>query len=177
VTANRRPLLCLVVCAAPPAVGAGELAGRLSRQGWDVQVVVTPHAAAWVDLNALAERTGYAVRHGERAPGEPKRMRAADAMAVVPATFNTINKWAAGISDNVALGVLNEAVGQRLPIVVAPYAKPVLAAHPAFGESMDRLTRWGVRVLPNEVIRVDRDTFTWEPVLAALTEVRPAAAR
>jgi hypothetical protein len=32
----------------------------------------------------------------------------ADAIAVAPATYNTINKWAAGISDTLALGILCE---------------------------------------------------------------------
>jgi phosphopantothenoylcysteine synthetase/decarboxylase len=35
----------------------------------------------------------------------------ADAVAIAPATFNTINKWVAGISDTFALGLLNEAIG------------------------------------------------------------------
>jgi flavoprotein len=34
---------------------------------------------------------------------------------VAPATFNTINKWAQGISDTLALGLLNEATGLGLP--------------------------------------------------------------
>jgi hypothetical protein len=29
-----------------------------------------------------------------------------------------------------ALGILNEAIGLELPIVIAPYAKPSLAVHP-----------------------------------------------
>ncbi|MGH3813712.1 MAG: flavoprotein, partial [Pseudonocardiaceae bacterium] len=100
----------------------------------------------------------------------------------VPATFNTINKWAAGISDTFALGILNEAIGLELPIVVAPYAKASLAAHPAFNENLEKLHRWGVHVLPNEVIRVrageqDPGTdgtgkpvsrFSWWPVVEAV---------
>lgn len=38
-------------------------------------------------------------------------MPPADAIAVASATFNTINKWAAGISDTLALGILCEAYG------------------------------------------------------------------
>jgi flavoprotein len=33
-----------------------------------------------------------------------------DAITVASATFNTINKWAAGISDTVVLGLLTEAL-------------------------------------------------------------------
>jgi len=37
---------------------------------------------------------------------------------VAPATFNTVNKWAAGISDTLALGILCEAYGMGIPTAV-----------------------------------------------------------
>jgi phosphopantothenoylcysteine synthetase/decarboxylase len=95
---------------------------------------------------------------------------------VVPATFNTVNKWAAGISDTFALGILNEAIGIALPITVLPYAKPSLAAHPAFSASLEKLARWGVQVLPNAVIRVEGKLapgFDWRPVVTAVTKSFP----
>ncbi len=157
--------LYLVVCAAPPAAAIGELIDLLP--AWHIHVIATPNATAWLDAQALAEQTGHPVRHGQRRPGDPGKLPRADAIAVVPATFNTVNKWAAGISDTFALGVLNESIGLRLPVVVAPYAKPTLAAHPAFGASLGRLAQWGVVVLPNECVRT-ADGFDWKPVLAAL---------
>jgi flavoprotein len=51
-----------------------------------------------------------------------------DAIVVAPATFNTINKWAAGISDTLVLGLLTEAIGKRLPVVALPF---VNAARPS----------------------------------------------
>ncbi|MFN2494402.1 MAG: flavoprotein [Pseudonocardiaceae bacterium] len=101
-------------------------------------------------------------------------MPRADAIAVAPATFNTINKWAAGISDTFALGILSEAIGLRLPIVVVPYAKPSLAAHPAFDVSLGKLTEWGVHVLPNGVTRAadtPAPSFDWQPVVEAITKI------
>ena len=70
-----------------------------------------------------------------------------DALVVAPATFNTINKWAAGISDTLALGLLNEAIGLGLPIVAVPTANVALVRHPAFLRSVDQLRAWGVHVL------------------------------
>lgn len=157
--------LYLVVCAAPPAAAIGELIDLLPT--WQTHVIATPNATAWLDAHALADQTGHPVRHEYRRPGDPGKLPRADAIAVVPATFNTINKWAAGISDTFALGVLNESIGLRLPVVVAPYAKPTLAAHPAFGESVRRLAQWGLVVLPNESIRT-HNGFDWQPVIAAL---------
>jgi phosphopantothenoylcysteine decarboxylase len=123
-----------------------------------------------MDIAALAEQTGRPVRDEYQGPDDSESLPHADAIAVAPATFNTVNKWVAGISDTFALGLLNEAIGLRLPVVVAPYAKSSLAAHPAYARSLQTLSEWGVTVLPNEVIRVGaaRDVFDWGPLVDAL---------
>ena len=68
-------------------------------------------------------------------------------MIVAPATVNTVNKWAAGICDTLALGILVEAIGKRLPIVALPSTNQAHAAHPAFAENIGKLRSWGVSVL------------------------------
>lgn len=178
--AARRGVLYLVVCAAPPVQQIDQLIALLAGQGWAVCVIPTPRAAEWLDSVALARQTGFPVRSDYRRPDDPDALPHADAIVVVPATFNTMNKWAAGISDTFALGVLNEAIGLPLPVVAAPYAKPTLAAHPAFAESLAKLERWGVQVLPNEIIRPkpsesgDPQGFDWAPVVTALADLRPS---
>jgi phosphopantothenoylcysteine decarboxylase len=165
-------VLYLVVCAAPPAQHIGELVTLLMDEGWSVCVIPTPQAAGWIDAAALAEQTGHPVRHDYRQPGDSKSLPPADAVVVAPATFNTINKLAAGVSDNYALGVLNEAIGLGLYIVVIPYAKSSLAAHPAFGKSLQFLNSYGAHIAPNNTIRkgappTDRP-YDWEPVITSL---------
>lgn len=169
-SANR--VLYLITCAAPPAQAIGELATLLQTRGWTVCVIATPRAASWLDRVELAQLTGYPVRHDYKQPDDPDVLPLATAIAVVPATFNTLNKWVAGISDTFALGILNEAIGLKLPVVVVPYAKPSLAAHPAFERSLQTLVAWGVTVLPNEAIRHGADSgysFNWKPVLDCLS--------
>jgi phosphopantothenoylcysteine synthetase/decarboxylase len=167
-------VLYLVVCAAPPAQVIGELVTMLQAHGWTVCVIATPRAAGWIDTAALTEQTGHPVRHDYKRPDDPDALPRADAIAMAPATFNTINKWVAGISDTFALGLLNEAIGLKLPIVIAPYAKPSLAAHPAFKKNLQTLSEWGATVLPNETIRrtptssAKAQTFDWLPVLEAV---------
>ena len=68
-------------------------------------------------------------------------------MIVTPATYNTINKWAAGIADVHALGQLAEAVGRGRPVVVLPFVNSALAANPAYARSVQTLRADGVRVL------------------------------
>lgn len=165
-------VLYLVICAAPPVRKIGELIHLFQQCGWIVQVIATPTAVSWIDSDALTDQTGRSVRATPRDPDDPNSLPLADAIVVAPATFNTINKWAGGINDTFALGILNEALGARLPIVVSPYAKPSLAAHPAFGRSLATLRDAGVHLTETEAIRPAEDgqPFRWSVVLDALTE-------
>jgi phosphopantothenoylcysteine synthetase/decarboxylase len=76
-----------------------------------VGVIATPQGLGFIDAQAVEARTGYPIRSAWRSPGDARPLPPADAIAVAPATFNTINKWAAGIADTLALGVLCEAYG------------------------------------------------------------------
>ncbi|ABD11192.1 flavoprotein [Frankia sp. CcI156] len=171
-----RPVLHLVVCAAPPAAQINELIRHVRGEGWAVCLIPTPAAATWLDVRLLEELTGHPIRSRPRQPDEP-RLPPADAVAVVPATFNTINKCAVGINDNSALGVVNEAIGLGLPVVVAPYVKPTLAAHPAFARALRDLAAYGFTVLPTNAIGPPdgTTTFAWRPVLDSLPAARPAS--
>lgn len=105
-------------------------------------------------------------------PGEARPFPAPDAVAVAPATFNTVNKWAAGISDTLALGTLCEAYGLGVPIAVLPCVSDALAAHPAYRASLDRLRGMGVRFGDRYSGEPDADgrraEFRWERVLDLL---------
>jgi phosphopantothenoylcysteine synthetase/decarboxylase len=100
-------------------------------------------------------------------------------VAVAPATFNTINKWAAGIADTLALGTLCEAYGLGVPIAVLPCVADALAAHPAYRASLARLRAMGVRFGDprNGAPRVDGtpEEFAWERVLDLLAPDQPSA--
>jgi hypothetical protein len=89
--------------------------------------------------------------------------------------LNTINKWAAGISDTLALGLLCEAIGMELPVVVLPYLNAAQGKHPALVESIQRLRGCGVQVLFGpDVLPLHRpregrrELFPWHLTLAAL---------
>lgn len=162
-------VLYLAACAAPLARRAGELVEFAQRAGWTVCVVATPRAATWIDVDALARQTGYPVRSDYKHPDEPDVLPGPDAIAVVPATFNTVNKWAGGISDTLVLGLLNEGVGLRLPILVVPCVKPPLADHPAYARSIALLTDCGVRLMSAEALQPDEESAPhWSAVIDAL---------
>jgi phosphopantothenoylcysteine synthetase/decarboxylase len=139
-------VLCVVVCGAGPAAEVGELVKLALERGWAVQVVSTPAALAFLDTAVIEAQTSSPVRSQYRSPGEP-RSQSPDAIIVAPATYNTINKWARGISDTYALGVLAETTGLGVAIVVLPFVNSALAARAPFRRSVEDLRREGVRIL------------------------------
>ncbi|MFG1708247.1 flavoprotein [Nonomuraea sp. M3C6] len=176
VTESPGKVLYLIVCAAGPAAEVGRLVGLAQEEGWIVQIVATPSALDFIDVAGLERQTGRPVRSQYRKPYEPKPPRA-DAIIVAPATYNTINKFAQGIADTYALGVLAEAPGLGIPVVVLPFVNSALAARTAFRRSVEELRADGVCVLfgpgqfePHEPSSgADRfDSYPWKRVLAEL---------
>jgi flavoprotein len=142
-----RGVLYVITCAAPPARDVGKLVALAQDGGWDVCVLTTPSGRRFTDVAALEKATGHPVRSDYKDPGEPDVLPGPDAIIVAPATVNTINKWAAGICDTLALGILVEAIGKRLPTVALPFTNRAHAAHPAFTDNITKLRSWGVTVL------------------------------
>ena len=140
-------VLYIVTCATPAARHVGTLVDLAQRAGWTVCVIATPSATRFIDEAALGKQTGYPVRSEYKQPGAPDVLPAATAIIVGGASFNTINKWAAGISDTLALGLLTEGIGLGLPLVALPFLNAAQAAHPAFDRSVQELRQAGVKVL------------------------------
>jgi phosphopantothenoylcysteine synthetase/decarboxylase len=170
-------VLYLIVCAAPPARDADRLVQLAQADGWDVCVIATPSARSFIDSPALEAASGHPVRSEYKRPDEADVLPPPDAIVVAPATFNTVNKWAAGISDTLALGLLTEAIGKRLPVVALPFVNAAQAEHPAFQGSIDRLRAAGVQLLygPNVLELHEPGTggqrvglFPWRLTLEAL---------
>lgn len=170
-------VLYAICCGSPISGGVGRLVELARGRGWDVCVVTTPDGRKFVDVAALAGLTGHPVRSFYKNPGDPDVLPAADAIVVAPATVNTVNKWAVGIADTLALGLLVEGQGKGLPIVAMPFTNAAMGAHPAFRESIDRLRSWGITVLfGDDVLPLHPpgtggdlvDVFPWHLALDAL---------
>ncbi|MEU4893747.1 flavoprotein [Streptomyces sp. NPDC044780] len=101
--------------AAGIAGDVGKLITTAQERNRDVGVVATPQGLGFIDLQPVKAQTGYPIRSAWRSPGDPRPLPRRDAIAVAPATFNTINKWAAGTSDTLAVGILREAYGLGVP--------------------------------------------------------------
>lgn len=167
-------VLYVVACAAPPAREVAGLVRLAQKRGWEVCVLATPSAVRFMDVAGLERLTGHVVRSEYKDPDAPDVLPPADAIIVAPATVNTVNKWGAGICDTLALGILVEAIGKKLPTVVFPFTNRAHAAHPAFAENIARLRSWGVNVLfdpdahPLPDAEASGDELPWEKTLEAL---------
>ena len=162
-----RRVAYVLACSAPPVLDLPRFLGLLYPRGWDPYVILTPTAATWVDVNALADASGHPVRVEPRTPADQDPLPPADTVIAAPLTFNSLNKWAAGISDTLALGLLNEALGLGLPIVAAPCIKEALRRHPAYSRSVDLLRSTGVTVVDRVVVPTadGPPTLDWPLVL------------
>jgi phosphopantothenoylcysteine synthetase/decarboxylase len=141
-----KPVLSVVACGAGPAAEIGALVKQALDRGWTVQVIATPSALPFLDPAELEQLTGAPLRSQYSTPGAP-RSRVPDAILVAPATFNTINQWALGLSGTYALGVLAEQTGLGIPIVAVPFVSEALASRPPFKRSLNALRAEGVSVL------------------------------
>ena len=142
------PVLYVVVCGAGPASQVTTLIEAAQADGWRVQVISTPAGLEFVDTPALEALTGNPVRSSYRSADEPRQSAPkADAIIIAPATYNTINKLAAGIADNYALGVLAECIGAGVPAVVLPFINTALASRAPLRSAVDNLRGEGVEVM------------------------------
>ncbi|GII83906.1 hypothetical protein Ssi03_18960 [Sphaerisporangium siamense] len=153
---------------------------RAQGDGWTVQMVATPSALDFIDVPALERQTGRPVKSRYRTPNEPKPPRA-DAIIVAPATYNTVNKFAQGIADTYALGLLAEAPGLGIPVVVMALVNSALAQRAPFRRSVEELRAEGVHVIlgPEESPTANGPTapYPWHLALAALRTTDPRAPR
>ncbi|MET9269376.1 flavoprotein [Kribbella sp. NPDC003557] len=133
--------LFIVVCGAPLASRAGDGVRVAREHGWEPFVIPTDAAMPWLADQDLGDAP---IITGNRAPNESKRAPRPDAVAVVPATFNTLNAWANGNAHTYPLTVLCAALGSRTRTVAVPFAKSDLAGHPAWLASLAVLRYAGV---------------------------------
>ncbi len=165
-------VLYLLVCAAPPAKQTSQVIAPLQKAGWDVCIIATPQASRWFDRSVLEARTGHLVRTDYKLPGESDPLPKADAMLIMPATFNTINKWAQGIGDTLVASILCEALGRGTPpMLTVPCLKIDLVRHPAFQKSIALLRDCGVRVLHEPERYPSPLMVPWDEVFETLCEM------
>ncbi|MEU7298063.1 flavoprotein [Streptomyces exfoliatus] len=172
--------LYLFSSAAPPVFDVARVIEEAQADGWDVCLGLTPTAARWLahSLDGLAALTGHPVRWDYSLPGEPAVWPEADAVVVAPATFDTVNQWALGLTGKWLVGVVAEGIGKGLPMAVMPCVNSAYVAHPQFERSIETLRGAGVRVVygeggfvPHEPGLGNPETYPWRAALDAVADV------
>lgn len=131
----------------------------------NAQTIVSPRELALVPGHRLVESYFDAVI----LPRPPYGV-----VLVAPCDFNSLNKLAQGIADNLALSVVAEAIGRRTPVIIAISLNAALWVHPRAQQSAQTLRDWGCQVL-DPVQHGDATTMATDDVIMAAVEDGPAA--
>ncbi|SEL61769.1 flavoprotein [Streptacidiphilus jiangxiensis] len=172
-----QPVLYLLGTGAQPVLTIAAAVEQAQADGWRVCLGLTPTAARWLHpyLAGLEALTGAPVRSHYKLPGEEDVWPTADVVLLAPATFNTINRWALGLTDSFVVGYAAEALGRGIPTVALPCVNAALAAHPQYARSVETLRLAGARVVLPETNTApgqdDTPDFGWA---LALHEARNA---
>ncbi|MGI5121780.1 flavoprotein [Marinactinospora thermotolerans] len=152
--------------------GVPALVTALQREGWTVLVLSTPTGTRFHDPDELERLTGERVRLEYRMPGTGRSLPPSDAVLACPLTFNSTNKFAQGIADCFAIGLLCEMAGHGVPTLVVPHCEPQLASHPAFQRSLETLRSMpAVTVLHDPDAPEERRIPSWREVVATLAAI------
>ncbi|GAA1191602.1 flavoprotein [Streptomyces hebeiensis] len=170
--------LYLFGSAAPPVFDVAEVIGEAKSRGWEVRLGLTPTAARWLvsQSTELERLTGGPVRSEYKMPGEEDVWPKAEAILLAPATFNTINEWALGLTSKFVVGVCAEGIGKGIPLVMMPCVNAAYAQHRRLDRSVAELREMGVTVLYGEGGFVpnqpgEKKPYPWDTALAAVEGV------
>ena len=140
--------ILLGVCGGIAAYKAAALTSFLVQRGDRVDVILTEGAQQFIGPLTFASLTRNPVLTSlwdapETIP-HISLVRAADVLAIVPATANLIAKLARGIADDL---LTNASLAARIPIVIAPAMNDAMYEHPATRENLSVLEARGVTIV------------------------------
>ena len=145
---ERFDVVYLLVSGTTTAARCPELLRGLVELGFATVIAIpTPNASRVIAARDLADVAGVQVVESyfdlAIRPRPPRGV-----VLFAPCSFNSLNKLAHGIADNLALSVAAEAIGRKTPVIVGPSLNQPLLDHPEAQASMRKLPGWGVRIVP-----------------------------
>ncbi len=140
--------IVLAVTGSNSAYRAPDIARAIMRHGAQVfafmsdsaQEIIHPNLLEWATGNPVVTELTGRIEHVTFTVGESK----ADAVVIAPCTANTIAKIAHGIDDTTVTSIASSALGERIPIIIAPAMHETMIEQPFVGENLRRLTEVGV---------------------------------
>jgi phosphopantothenoylcysteine synthetase/decarboxylase len=133
----------LVLSGTTTAARCPELLRGLVELGFSTVIAIpTPNAARVIAARELADIEGVQVVQSyfdlAIRPRPPRGV-----VMFAPCSFNSLNKLAHGIADNLALSVVAEAIGRGTPVIVGPSLNAPLLEHPPSASITEETARLG----------------------------------
>ncbi|MBF0255813.1 MAG: bifunctional phosphopantothenoylcysteine decarboxylase/phosphopantothenate--cysteine ligase CoaBC, partial [Gammaproteobacteria bacterium] len=135
------------------AYKAAQLLRLLVTQGFEVRVVMSGGAEAFITPLSLQALSGHPVATDlldasqESAMGHIDLARWADLILIAPATANTMARLAAGLADDLLAAI---CLASRAPLWLAPAMNSHMWQHPATQANLALLQQRGAQLLPPE---------------------------
>lgn len=138
----------MAVCGGIAAYKAVEVCRRLVDAGAHVVPLMTDAATRFVGEVTLSSLASEPVRRDLFDPSDPlahtRLAKAADVVAVCPATARIISSMATGRADDLVSATL---LATRAPVVLFPAMHEEMWCHPATQENVARLRSWGIEIV------------------------------
>jgi phosphopantothenoylcysteine decarboxylase/phosphopantothenate--cysteine ligase len=162
------------------AYKAADIASELTQSGARVEVVMTEAATRLITPLTLHNITNRPVVTNMFEPVSEHSVKhialaeAADAVAIAPATANTIAKLAAGISDNMLRTIV---LATKSPVVIAPAMNDNMWQNPVTQDNLAKLKARGFAIVGPEYGRLASGKIGWgrlaetEKIIKAIEQV------
>lgn len=132
------------------AYKACEIVSRLKKSGANVEVIMTPHAAQFVQPLSFESLSGNRVitdlfdRDFEFEIEHISLAKKADVFVIAPATANTIGKIAAGIGDDM---LTTTVMACKAPKIIAPAMNTNMYENELVEQNLAKLKKQGYRII------------------------------
>lgn len=142
----------LAISAGIAAYKSAVLCRALIKKGAKVKVLMTPQSTHFITpltLSTLSKNSVVSEYYKENGEwnNHVELAKWADFFLLAPATANTLGKMANGICDNVVLATY---FSMEKPVYFAPTMDLDMFQHPAIKENIQKLIRFGNRLIPAE---------------------------
>ena len=159
----------LFVTGAGTVIHVPALIGALLAQQRTVYSVLTPNVAQVTPPAPLMAIPGNHWIHAYRQ--EPLDRYPFGTLLVAPCTFNTFNKIALGLADNLATAMIADGLGAGCPVIIAPSMNRGLWAHPQTKASLARLERWGCTIVLPQITERQVTMASIEQIISAVSPI------
>ncbi len=148
---------------------------ELIRRGADVIPVMTKEAQKLVTPDSLYFASG--VQPVTELTGMTEHItllgdrESADLLLIYPATANTISKIANGIDDTTVTSMATVAIGEGVPVAIAPAMHQAMFDNPAVSDNIEKLKTWGITFIGPRLDGVRAKVASTEEIVGSVERI------